>query len=480
LVLAWLAWRHGLSFACDPRMGQWDWFWQAIPVADLLARPWQSFWHLHAQPPLFSLWGLFWLRLAGPAHFPAFIQLGYVLLGAGAVALTARLALALMRRPAWAWVAALIMAVNPALFYYEAFLLYEPLVLFFLIASAWCLWRALASGRAGWLVAFVATLNLLVLTRSLYHLLFLLAALCFAWPCWRSLRPTRAIALFVAALLLPTAWYAKDRVQYGFFGASSWYGLGLYRCVERGYNYLELRDLTRRGILPDYMEKVPAFCDGPSHYAPYGFRATSPVPLLARVDFHNINVPTLSRRFADVSLRLILMNPWRYLCAVHDSYVKFSRPPSHFSQLAAQQRFFPAWDVLVTQGLYGQWLTYQVKITLGLEFGSLFYFYFPLLLLGGALWAARRWRENRTCARQDMPVAPEERARPLLAAYMLFACLYVAAIGCLLENGENERFRFALEPFTLILNLILLRSLASRAAARLRPDPASSHKSPAP
>lgn len=469
-IIAFNEYRHGLNFHVDEGRSSWDWFWQAIPTIDLLERPWQSFWVLHAQPPGFSLWGWFWLSAGGAKHFPGTIQLGYVLLGAGVVAMTYKLALALMRGRGWALAAGLGMALNPALFYYESYLLYEPLVMFLLMASAWCLWKALAGQSGRWLAAFVVMLNALVLTRSLYHWVFLIGAMAFAWPMWRALRPRWRWAMLALAIALPGLWYAKNAAQYGFFGASSWYGMGLYKCVVKGYSYRELVELRDRGIIPRFMEQIPSFSEPPSRYRSYGFTRTSDVPLLGRNDFHNINVPEISRQFGLVAKRLILLHPWRYACAVHGSYVKFCRPPSRFQHLDFHRIKHIGWEPLISQWLYGQWLTDQIEIPTRIQFGSMFYFYFPLLMLGGAIWAGRGWKACRPGQREgmsdgevgDKTATPEVWARPAVMAYFLYACLYVAVIGCLMENGENERFRFATEPMTLIITLILLRALCRR------------------
>lgn len=468
VIIALYEYCHGLNFCSDPERGRWDYFWQAIPTTDLLQHPWKSFWALHAQPPGFSLWGWFWLLLCGPANFPASIQIGYVILGAATVALTYQLALALTRHPGWAIAAGLGMALNPALFYYESYLLYESLVVFLLTASAWCLWKALAGKSLRWLLAFAIALNLLVLTRSLYHGVFLIGALFFAWPLWRAIRPRHRWLLLIFSLALPSLWYAKNAAQYGFFGASSWQGLGLYKCVSTGLSYRELVDLRDRKIIPYYMEHMPPFSELPAKYRPYGFCRTSNIPLLWRNDFNNINIPEISRQFGQTARKLIHLYPWRYLRAIHGSYINFSRPPSRFYQLGYQRMNHIGWEPFVTQWLYGQWFTDEISWSyLHYQFGSMFYFYFPLLMASGAIWAWRRWKD---CLRQKLP--PADWARPALAAYFIYACLYVAAIGCLMENGENERFRFATEPMTLILALILARGVWRRwivpAARRFR------------
>lgn len=474
----------GLNFCADEGRCQWDWFWQTIPMVDLLGRPWSSLWHLHAQPPGFSLWGWLWLKLGSPASFPNNIQLGYVLLGMAVVAMTWRLALQMTRNPALALAGGLWMALNPSLLLFESYLLYEPLVIFLLVTSVWSLGRGLQASRGRWLAVFVLALNVLVLTRSLYHWVFLVGAMAFAWPLWRAIRPGRRWALLLMVVVLPGLWYAKNAAQYGFFGASSWYGLGLYKCAHKGYSYQELQDLIKAGKIHRYLEDLDCFGLPPRYYAQYGYTQTSPVPLLARFDFHNINVPPMSRAYAEGARFLILNNPWRYLKAVYNSYTRFSRPPSQFEHLMPHRREYVQWEPLYAAWMHGQGLTDEVEIYTYIQFGSLFFFVFPVLMTGGAVWGVAVWRRSRGGAGEAQnEMAHEDRARAILMGYMLYACLYVCVIGCMMENGENERFRFATEPLTLVIGLTLLRSWwlrwGRRAAARLRPHPASSRRPPA-
>ena len=454
VALALYEYGRGLNFTFHPdrpERAEWDWYWQVLSRADLLERPWQSLWHLHAQPPAFSLWAWLWLHLCGSAHFPASLQFGYILMGGAVVAMTFELALALTASRPWALAAGLLMALNPAVFLYEAYLLYDIPVVFLLTATAWCLWRGLTRGRRRWLALMILALNALVLTRSLFHLVFIPLALAFAWPLWRELRPGRRWAWLALALLLPLAWYGKNMAQVGFFGSSSWFGLGWFRCVGHGYSSQELLALSRRGVIPEMTARFSPYQHTPDQYRVYGFTRQSDVPLLARNDWHNVNVPAISAAYGRAALRLIELSPWRYARAIHDSYIKFCQPPARFEHLDAARYRYVFWEPLAAGLLYGKPLTEELELFTRIELGSLFYFIFPALILGGALWA---WAARR---RPGVDRAGRHRAR--LMAYLLFASLYVAAVICLFEDSENMRYRFYIEPLTLVIALTLVRSL---------------------
>ena len=511
LSIAGGAYIHGMDFYLAPSRGYWDWVWQAIPLVDLTQQPWQSFWYLHAQPPLFSLWGWFWLQVGGPGHFPDIIQLSYVLAGSATVAMTCSLARGLTGSRRWALAAGTAMAVNPSLLYYEAYLVYEPLVIVLVTATAWTLWKTLGGRRLRWLAVFAISLNLLVMLRSLYHWVFLMGALAFAWPLWRAMRPGRRWIWIVLAVATPGLWMAKNAAQWGNFSMSSWFGMGLYKCAQTQYTHQELRALHAAGLIPEFAAERYPYQHDMDDYKEYGFDKTTPIDFLSRDNLHNINMPDIGRAYGAAAMRLIRHDPVRYLGSVYDGYVKFSRPPTRHVHMNVLVNQHIPWESIVSQILYGQWFTDQTELFWGVDFGSLFYFYFPAILIGAAWWAARRWRTivlrlgNRKRMKRHVNTdsdiegfehdhdhdhefsgeITEERyvltARLALIAYAIYVSLYVAVISCLFENGENERFRFATEPLTLLMVIVLFqtdwRRWGRRVAQWLRPKSVFSRKS---
>ena len=478
-ALAALCWLCGIHAQDSNTFAGWDWFWQVIPAEDLLSRPWASLWRMHFQPPGYSLWGLFWLWLGGPSHFPAILRMGNMLMGGLTTLLTWRLALGLTGSRRLALLAGLGMAANPAMLLFDFYYLYEMVVIGLLSLSAWCLWRTLRAALAGeerpwgWLAGYAATLNALVLTRPLFHWVFLWAALAFAWPAWRRLRPLPRAGWLALAIALPGLWYAKNWEQYGFFGASSWFGIGLYKCVMMQYGYAELQQMGKEGEIPHYvMERYP-YQHSPLQYRIFGFTRRSDLPALDRDDFRNINMVEISRGYEQAAARLIRLHPRRYLAAIHGAYQVFCKPPSRFGHLdALNQGLLAKWEWVVSQLLYGQAFTEFYRLQTGRDFGSLFYFYFPALMLLSAAWAVRR---RRRALLSRSATAGVENVRALTMAYLVFLCLYVATVGNMFEIGENMRFRFPTEPFTLIMVLVALRALWRRRPARvrnwMRPDP---------
>lgn len=453
--------------------------WQAMPVADM---HWSSFWWLHAQPPGYSLWCWFWVKVAGEAHYQAAIHYAHIALGVLVVLLAYSLTKTIMRSRRAALAVGFLLALNPALFFFEAYLLYEMIVVTLVTASAWILERAVRTGRARWLVALAVVLNVLVLSRSFFHLILIPAALACAWPLWRGLRPARALALLLAALVLPAGWYAKNARQYGFFGSSSWFGWGVFRCVVKGYDSYEMKTLCSEGVVSQMAANLWPYDHAPGQYRRFGFTRTSPVPLLSHDDLNNVNVPDISRQYLRDSKALIRLHPGRYLECVLRAYEQFSLPVSRFSHHDTFRLDYIRWEPAYALLFYGGFFTDVLATFTGVDLGSLFFFYFPLLLAGGAAWSLALLRRNRRLEAAGGAVEGSDRSAPWVVAYIVLLSVYTVLVGTLFEYGENVRFRFAIEPLHFMLAAILIRAAWVKwapASAQWPPaDRSSGHKSP--
>ena len=180
------------------------------------------------------------IKAVGAAH-PELLHLLHVGMGAAAAGLAVLIAGRLTGSVAAAAVAGALVALDPALVMYEAYALYEMLCALLIMLAVYGLTRAAPAGRTGPLVLALAALTALVLTRSLYHLALLAVAVVGAAALAR--RRHLVLACGVALAFVPAGWYAKNLVQYGFFGVSSWYGIGLWRVALFRYESEELTPL---------------------------------------------------------------------------------------------------------------------------------------------------------------------------------------------------------------------------------------------
>lgn len=428
--------------------------WQAIPIEDM---NWSSFWHLHAQPPGYSLWCWFWVTVAGE-HYQAAIHYAHIAMGVAVTLMMYWLTKALTRSRGAALAVGLLLAFNPSLFFFEAYLLYEMIVVSLVTLSAWILERAIRLGRVRWLVALVVVLNALVLTRSLFHLVLIPAALAFAWPLWRRMKPVPALALLLASVVLPAGWYAKNLNQYGFFGSSSWFGWGVFRCVMKGYDSYDMQNLNKAGVISAMSTDLWPYDHTPRQYRKHGFTRASTIPLLSHDDLNNINVPDISKQYLADSKALIKLHPWRYLHCVHRGYAQFCMPVSRFSHHDTYRTDFIRWEPAYALLFYGEFFTDALYTFTLFDLGSLFYFFFPVMLIAGALWSVKRLKANQRLSAAGEPLDGAAVSAPWVVGYIILLSVYIVLVGTLFEYGENVRFRFAVEPLHFMLAVMLIRA----------------------
>ncbi len=442
---------RGVNMLADADRASWDYFWQTLPAATLRADLGQAIANLHMQPPLYNLWGALHLRLfAGDAAPLEAMHWSHMLLGALVCATFYPIARALGLGRRWAAPAALLTALLPSLVLYEAYPLYEMLTLALVMGSVWAVARFEAARRPVWLLAAVAALTLLMLTRSAFHLLLMLPALALTAL---AVHERRGRFLLLALLLtLPAAgWYARNQVQFGFFGASSWAGMNLWRIAPQP----DADDPADAAALVEVgrIEPVAAYEAPfrlPAAYARFGFTQESPVAVLNAEDLNNINIVAVAKAYGRSALGMIRLRPGAYLENVRAAYTRFHRPTTSYDHLDANRARMPAFWLKAEQALHLRpWLA---------GMGSVTFLLLPLALLLYALWALLRRGRGQ-------PLRAFVQERPT-AAYAALLLLYATVVSSTLEFGENERFRFAVEP---LLWLFAAGMVASAARALRRP-----------
>lgn len=426
----------GFTMRVAAPWGAWDWFWQTLPLYHLRTDLWNSLWFLHAQPPLFNLLGGLLAPLY-PYHLEALLALN-VGLGSVLAGLVYLLAAHFTPRRNVAWVWASLISLNPALFLYEAYILYALLTAFWVVLTAACvLWHRRT--QSDWaLYAFVLTLNLLVLTRSAYHLVMLAVALGMVWLWAAPATRWRTVLVCAALCSVSVGWYAKNAVVFGFFGASSWSGSSLWKIASSPYEATTLTALAEAGVIDRMVVENQVFLV-PSVYAPYGYQQRSAVAVLARDDYNNLNYPAISAAYGRNALALIQHNPVAYLQAVVTAFGYYCLPSSSYSHLYVnlQNVFDPT---------HPAWRTVQVLETLltAVLLPSALGVYLMVLMRYGA---AHGWQVVRAA-----------RALDSVALWCFFIITYSVVTTSMLEIGENNRFKFDVEPLIgLFIPFVLIR-----------------------
>jgi hypothetical protein len=459
----------GIEFDDNPLI----WFWQYIDPVLLQNDALRSVYYLHSQPPLWNLFLAGVTKTCGPssgACFSAAFSVFGLGLHLGMFALMLRLRVD--RRLALAVV--LIFALTPASILYEHWLFYSQPVAALLVATALFAARAVArGGRPLDLMLFATLASIVVLTRSLFHLVWLAAVLALvAWPLrahWR-----RVVACSFAPVMLCVALYARNAVMFGSFASSSWMGMSLARLAIEPLPLVERKNLVAAGrigavSLVKPFSPVDAYPPGLLK----GARTDHPVLSERRksttaVNFNHGAYPAIARAYLRDARTLIFERPDVYLESVADAWAKFMLDPSLVLFLETNRQRMGAYAGIWTGGLYGLVLEpppddrpvtprdfeYRMRAW-GLGF---------VLLAVGSVGVAllRGLRELR--------VDDGDRAVGAALGFIAFTTVYVAFVGNALELGENNRFRFMIEPLMFVLIGWMLDGVRRRIEPASVPD----------
>jgi len=414
----------------------WDGFWQTLPLASLRGNLIESIWNLHSQPPLLNLYGGVLAKLFYPHHLEWMHYINIVL-GSCIPAMLGVIVWRIARNRPAGFIVAVIYALNPSLFLYEAYPLYTLPTAFLVTASVFCLAMFVPNRRTGWLYAFIVFVNLLILTRSAYHLAILAVAVPFVVLLADAKR--LKVAVISLAVCLPSVgWYAKNYAKFGFFGASSWTGQGLWRITGKDYPQERKEALLAEGVIEPAAARVHPFTV-PSVYQPYGFEKTSDVRVLNNDDFNNINMIEISRSYQRSALGLMRRDPGNYARNVCRSYRFFCVPSSQYPQVSANAEKIPRHEWISSRVFQGQWPCEYLAGHIGADiFGSLLFFVLPLTVLAHLFSAL--WRCRVSPAAWGAMIS-----RDPVTAMAMFLIVYSTLVCCAAEFGENMRFKFLIE-----------------------------------
>jgi hypothetical protein len=367
-------------------------------------------------------------------HF-ANIGLGALLAG-----MLYAIAYSLTRRRWLSFITGMVLALHPAMFIFAATPLYTTLTTFFVTLTVFFLAMHGLRRRPVYLVAFITSLNLLFLTRSSYHLIFVTVALLIVVALGRA-HWKRVLLIALLISLSTFGWYTKNYVKFGVFGSTSWTGFNLFNIASANYPPEEINRLGWEGVLGRPFQDWPIYFQQADKFWLYGlYDRTSDVEALSKSSANNINTPDISRMYGENAIRLINYDRMHYVENVADAYSIFNRPSTQYGETWHFAENIRLHEDISSRVVQGQWLTDQINDLLGTDaFTSMVYFLLPMSVIGYSLVMLRRnrfvWRRWRTALRAD----------PLMI-FLTALIAYTTLISMFLEHGENNRFKFSIEP----------------------------------
>jgi hypothetical protein len=453
---------------------------QHLELRHLEDRLLESLWYQHTQPPLFNL--LLGLALKSPLPFEATLHAFYLGLGAALLGLSYVLLRDLAVSRWWAVGAAIVLCCGPTVVLYEHWPSYEYPLAVLVTGLAVASLRWARTGATRWLAAAVGLAAACTLTRVLFNpawFALLVALLLVARrPAGREWRAAGVVVALPTVLILGLM--AKNLVLFDTPLFSSWGGWNLQRVTVDELPDGRLEELIADGTLTP-MARIPVQLSLESYAAETEpcVPAHPDVPVLAEErksnGWENFNhecyLPITSEALDNaiaaglaeprntarvwVASFQIWGEPASLYAFVYDNRLQVETLDTWYRQLVLLDvpwdppvQTDAAWYLpLGTPG--GDW-RFSLSILLG-------------TLLAVALGGRSAWRIVRG----------RGSARDTQLAVIGLTVLTVTLTGNLLEIGENNRFRFVVEPVTLIVLFATLAQLGRktrRKAARSEPQ----------
>ena len=295
--------------------------WQGIDIELLKSDLVRSILYSHGQPPGFNV-------ITGilAKAFPEKYMLAFQLVNLGMSMLTAvLLCLAVEALTGKTKIAALIGALfilNPAVMLYESIYSYTILTIFLIACLMFTLCKFVEVGKLFWWSTFAWVMGVVVLTRSSYHLAWMILSIFLIVYFLRDQRWRRMLRAAIIPVLICVLWYGKNWVWFDSFTSSTWLGMNLARVITPH---------TALGAVGPF--KALDLYNG--MYTPS--KKYSEVPLLRErtkakfgyVNYHHADYVLVSRRFREEATTEIVERPEDYLRRVAQGFVIYFSPATH-------------------------------------------------------------------------------------------------------------------------------------------------------
>jgi Dolichyl-phosphate-mannose-protein mannosyltransferase len=409
--------------------------WQYLSVDTLHHDLLQGIWYDHTQPPLFNLLLGTVLKISGTSAPLVFSLLFKVI-----TLLNTFVLLKLLKENTnhknIPLLFSLIYLLSPATMLFENELFYTSFITLLLLLSCNYLLQYQASGKPGKLLGFFIPLALICLTRSMYHLAWLLIPWLFLFVSSRKQKSTRKVLLtglfFIA---VACGWYIKNYLIFGSFTSSTWGGMNIARNV---FHDAVITDSERIASIEPF-SKISAYKNFLPPDPGAAFKGLNDRDLLEEmkndsfINEKHAGYIDISRQYLQASKQQVRDHPGAYLKNVVQSAIIFFAPATRYPVNEAQARKIKYYDLLysfnLSQLAEGK---QERRIALTVSAFPKFIIYFLVFF-----FILRNWIQKKQIA--------------LLHLFIIYVIGYIFCISSLFEHYENMRFRYEAEPLFLVL-----------------------------
>jgi SAM-dependent methyltransferase len=431
-------------------------FFQIIDPELLRHRLLESLYYLHAHPPGFNLYAGILLKLF-PTHYAIAFHVLHMILGAAIGCLLYHLMQVSGVRSAIAFTLSALFIASPGVVMFENFFLYEYLVVFLLLSAAAALYHFFERKSPGYAAAVCTLLLLLVLIRSHFQLIYLLLI----FGCLVYFGQPRRRAIFMAGslpVLLGLAFFVKNFILFGTLSGNTWMGMNMEVITSHQLTPQEAQQLIQAGVISPV-----SMIDAGAPISAYGSFIIPPpktgIPVLdeqvtstGATNFNNIAFLQVDKYYIRDGLAILRHYPRAYFRSIEKAWFSYFLPTGDFPFFDLNRQKIWRIDRFYNVVFFGQWKDASDRKHLealeqsGQRWGLVFYtgtflvIGLPLLWAGGIYYLITGWR-RKTLATPTIA----------LLAFIIFSITYLSAVANFLSSFENNRYRFQVDGFFLIL-----------------------------
>lgn len=440
----------GIQFQGDTYLGHWHFIDVKLLYTDLL----RNVYYLHSQPPLLNLFTGMVLQTFPTTHDSIFNLIYYL---AGLIFTTGLFFLgnSVGLRP---WHSATISAlfiISPSAILYENWLSYSFILASTMTLAGLLLYKFIQTKKTFTGFLFFLMLAVLALTWSLFHIVWLYT---FTIVLFFLLRRDfkKVLTAAIIPVLLVTSWHTKNLILYHEFTASSWAGMNLANITTFRISEKERRTLQKSGELSKLATILP-FRNPVVYLKLFPNTPLTGIPVLDepepnQVNHHHLVYIEASNYYLRDALKVIRLHPYTYLQSIWQATYIYFHSTSDFDFLYGNRKKIETFDQWWNRFFYGQWNTgekMEVRMTTTKSTQNASWLVitaFLVSLISGVYYLYK----NKSKLGE---------AQNVLILFMLYNILFVTVVGNLMEIGENNRFRFVIDPFILILLIFFLRNI---------------------
>lgn len=429
-------------------------YWQYLDVETLRHHLLRGVWYDHAQPPLFNIFLGIVLKLSG-SYAPVVFSVIFKGITLTNTFLLLTLLKRLVKHPLIPLALSLLYLLSPATMITECELFYTSFITMMLLWSCFFLLRL--GQEANWKnsIGFFGTLVIICLTRSMYHLVWLVAVGAILLVCYRKKAGFgKLLVCSLAATLLVGSWYLKNYIIFKSFSTSTWIGMNLARNV---FHDDIITDSSKIGAYKPFSD-ITVYKPFLTGNAKQKYRSLNDRDLLQPLkndsftNLNHIDYMEVSQKYLRASEDYIKAHPFAYLKNVVQSCIIYFAPATRYTLTEREARKIKYYDLIYSFNL-SHFATgkQQRRIALTISaFPKMLVYLFVFFLL------------IRTAIR--------EKRISLLNLFIIAVIGYIFTVSSLLEHYENMRFRFEAEPlFLLLLAQVLTAVLQKKRQAVSEP-----------